>query len=72
MKANMGLGTFAIFGFAGLYLGLAATQRQEMKIIFGGQQAGFSIYEAKAAGAGNSDGSFESTTEADIGGVKIR
>src|SRR5262249_7160005 len=40
-------------------------------IIFGGQDAGFSVYEAKA-GPGNSDGSFESTTEVDIQGVKIR
>src|SRR5262245_59735555 len=72
MKANMGLGTIILFGFAGLYMGLAAAQKQEMKIIFAGQEAGFSVYEAKAAGPGNSDGSFESTTEAEIQGVKIR
>src|SRR5262245_42043291 len=72
MKANFGLWTIMVFGFAGLYMGLAATQKQEMKIIFGGQEAGFSVYEAKTAGPGDSGGSFESTTVADIQGVKIR
>jgi len=71
MKANVALGTIIIFGLASLYVGSAAAQKQEMKIIFGGQEAGFSVYEAKA-GPGNSDRSFESTTEVDIQGVKIR
>src|SRR5262245_25907598 len=72
MKANVAQGTIIIFGLASLYLGGAAAQKQEVKIIFGGQEAGFNFYEAKPAGAGNSDGSFESTTELDIQGTKIR
>jgi putative CocE/NonD family hydrolase len=72
MKSNIALWTIIIFGLASLYLGGAAAQKRETKIIFGGQEAGFNFYEAKPAGTGNSDGSFESTTEMDIQGMKIR
>jgi hypothetical protein len=48
---------------------LAATQKEELKIILGGQQAGFCVYEAKPAGPGNSDGSFESTTNGNARGL---